>query len=88
MHFEYVLSGNKRIDHAVDARADTAQRCCRLEYEVSGSGAGELELSMERMEGSAGSDFRACRPADHDWTCHKDPVGPVRIGSGNGVVVH
>ena len=47
VHFEYVLSGDKRINYAFDARADTAQRCCWLGYKVSRSGAGELELPLE-----------------------------------------
>ena len=47
VHFEYVLSGNKRINYAFDARADTAQGCCWLGYEVSRAGASELELPLE-----------------------------------------
>ena len=47
MHFEDVLSGNKRLNDAFDARADTAQRCGRLGYKMSRFGAGEMKLPLE-----------------------------------------
>jgi len=58
MRFEYVLSGNKWIDHARDASADTGQRRFRLGNEVSRSGAGELEFPPEQRPDSASSSLR------------------------------
>src|SRR4051794_7889105 len=35
MHFEDVLSSNKGLNDAFDARADTGQGCCRLGYKMA-----------------------------------------------------